>query len=209
MYHPDIWGIAELEGNRNRNYAFNASLWGYLALILSVIGIGWLAGGSCLLYAVGAILAIAQWLGAWKNVTMLWAQRYASLFSVFGLLFMLGVLDAFPDFQFTGKCLLLAWYTVATLKDMEMYRNFYTFFLSHAIKYPFNQNAHWYSTIGLNNQAILYYNQKDKLSSLMNDAFSCACGFHWVLHNKKPDLIHDFLKTKIDKKPPIKVNYED
>lgn len=208
MYHPEIWGIAELEGNRQRNYAFDRVFW-LCVLFLFLLGvIGWLGGSSCLLWAIMACFSVIQWSGIWKSPTQLWAQRYASLFSIFGILYILEAIKLVPQWELTIKLMFLLYYITITLKDMGMYRNFYTFFLHHAIMNTHNQNAHYYATVGFNNQAIFFYREKNQLNSLMNDAFSCACGFHWVLHNKTPDLIHDFMGKKLETKR-TKVNYED
>jgi hypothetical protein len=206
MYHPDIWGIAELQEQKKANYAFNGSYFAYIALLVFILYMGWVAGRSCLLWAILANCALFQWCGVWKNVTQLWAQRYASLFSIFGTLYLMGLVDAFvpTHFQLACKMSLLVWYTVITLKDMDMYQNFYSFYLKHIIDSPHNENAAYFSTIALNNNAVHFIKNKDRMNALMNDAYSSACGFYWCMNNQKPDLIHDFMKGKLAMKKQVK-----
>lgn len=207
MYHKRIWGIAELDYKKKENYAFDLSFWIFISVISSILVIGLYC--DCIIWAILANIAVFQWCGIWKSPTQLWAQRYASLFSVFGLVYLTKIIGLFDiNIQNTILFCILTWYVVITMKDMGMYRNVYTFFFHHVNSTISNQNAHYFATVGLNNFAVEYFKEKNKLNALMCDAFSMAFGFHWVLHNKKNDLIHSFMKEKINGKNK-KINYEE
>jgi hypothetical protein len=198
MYHPRIWGVAELPGNKARNFATDTLLLAYSALILFSLVMVYLGGRSCLLYALCLIFSLSPWLGFVVNPVQLWAQRYASVASIF---FLLIVQELVPyDLSLVIPGVLLAYYTAVTLKDMGMYRSFFDFFLFQAINDPKNQNAHYFGAVGIQNEAMRFKEDGKPLEALMCSAYSTAIGFHWCMYNPKPDLIHDFLKQKLQKK---------
>lgn len=208
MYHPEIWGVAELEGNKQRAYALNLQFWLCLAL-LSIIGyIGWYIGGSCLVGLLIATAGLLQWLGLWVNPTSLWAQRYATLASIGFVMFTVGLCSFFGEhYQTSILSCVFVWYLCVTLKDMEMYRDFFSFFWMHYIQQPHNQDAAYFGSMGMNNYADAANKSKLFNETAMYASHSMASSLLWCMRNKKQDLIHDFanqqlmgIKKPLDKK---------
>lgn len=206
MYHPTIWGLSELMENKKGNYAFNASFFGYTAVIVSILTVGWLTSRSCLIGAFLAILAVFQWLNIWKSVTQLWAERYACYFSIFVLYFLMQIIDVWSpkDFTYLWKMSFLTWCVCITLKEMKTYRNFYTFFLNQVFNQPNNLNL-CYTAVQASNDNIEAYMKENKMIDVaMNDALGMAYGFHWVIHHKQADMIHEFMNQKLGLSRPLK-----
>lgn len=195
MYHPETWGLAELPDNRKKMYAIDLKFFASLSLI---IGTAWLATFSTEImmgYVIG-VGSLVQWLGFWKNPTQLWAQRYATLASVGFCMYLIAALD-FLGLS-TAKWMLLTYYAIVTYKDLEMYRDFYSFFWKHFIDQPHNQNAHWFGPIGFNNNAHYFRQNMMLQEGFMAESHYMASAFLWCMRNAKHDLIHGFLKKKLN-----------
>jgi hypothetical protein len=196
MYHPKLWGIAELEGNRQRAYALNPVFWLSIAL-LSLLGyVGWFIGGSCLKGAVIAFLGVLPLLGFWKNPTQIWAQRYASLAMIGFMMYVVGIAE-FTGYHTNVLIPILVWYLTITMNSMNMYKDLYGFFWHHFIHYPNNQNAHWFGAVGFNNYAQAALKSKKFNDTAMYSSHSMAASLLWCMRNQTPDLIHNFASKQL------------
>jgi len=204
MYHPTIWGVAELEGNRLRAYAENLHLYLSIALIASVGFLCAYLGGMAQMGFIIAVVGLIPWIGLWINPTQLWAERYATLSNIGFCMMLIAFADATP-FGAICKLSLILWFSIIVLKDMEMYRDVFSFFFKHFIDQPHNQNAAYFGTTGFNN-----YARDHKKAGNPNDvkifaSASMCSGLLWCMRNKKADLIHDFagkMLAQVDKKKP-------
>jgi len=201
MYHPEIWGIAELPGNKARCYALNASFWLCLALLSLISYIGWFIGGSCLVGLLIAFLGIIQWSGVYTNPTMLWAQRYTALSSIGFTMFTVGVAEyTYPTVVLP---MVFVWYAVVTIKDMPMYRDFFSFFWHHNINQPNNLNSAWFGCHGFNGMASVAMKEKKGTDAKLYGANALAYSLSWCFRNRKGDIVHDFATQQLKgmKKP--------
>jgi hypothetical protein len=191
MYHPEIWGVAELPGNKVRAYALNASFWLCLAFVLLIGYIGWYIGGTCLVGLLIAFIGVVQWLGIIINPTQLWAQRYTALSSIGFCMFTFGVCSYIGGDNVNYILLsVLIWYSIVTLKDMEMYRDLLSFFWYHYLQQPHNMHAAYFGSVGLSGYAAKAKDKKNQIEHAVYSTHSQASAFFWCYRNKKADLMH-------------------
>jgi hypothetical protein len=196
MYHPDIWGVAELEGNRARCYGLNAFFWLSIAFVSVCAWLAWVSGEQGRIGLLIAIIGVIQWLGIWINPTQLWAQRYASISSIGFCMIIVSVCDAFPNATLF-KMFIISIFALITFKDMEMYRDFFSFFWHHAIHQPNNMNAAYFGTMGMNNYAGVAKEQKKGVDSMLYHSTSTAMGLLWCFRNRTQDIVHSFMMDKM------------
>lgn len=203
MYHPQIWGVAELEGNKARNYAVNAQFWLCVAFVALISCIGVIVGGTCLIGLLIAFVGILPWLGIVINPTQLWAQRYASLMSIGTSMFTYGLCSLIGEQYLIGIVLV---YSIITLKDMSMYKDIFSFFHHHALHQPHNQNSAYFGAVGLNNYAVQARKEKKPNEAAIFASNSMALSLMWCIRNPQPDMIHQFALKQIEgaNKKPLK-----
>jgi hypothetical protein len=95
------------------------------------------------------------------------------------------------------KMFIIAIFSLITFKDMEMYRDFFSFFWHHAIHQPNNMNSAYFGTMGMNNYAAAAKEQKKGVDSMLYHSTSTAIGLIWCFRNRKHDLVHTFMMDKM------------
>jgi hypothetical protein len=196
MYHPKIWGYAEFPDNLKRMLTWRE----FIGPALLTIAVGALALQSYI-GSVGfvlALVAVLPWCGMWLNPTQLWAQRYAAVFNIGGLMVVLGTLEHLPsDLRLAAHMVLLTWYVVLTMKDMNAYKNIYMHFWKQLVNEPHNENvAHW--TVSICNENGVQFNKHGMQNeALMNEIYTLAAGFLWCMHNPEENHLHKFINKKL------------
>ena len=199
MYHPTLWGISQLKGNKYRAYKINLDFFISLGVILLTLALPIFVDRSLIVGAFLAILALSQWSNLIITPVQIWAQRYSGVANIMFLWTLINMIDYLPTFYSAPvKCILLTAYVVITLKDMPMYRDVYSFMEYHTTLQPFNQNAHWYAMKSYDNNEQLYLSEKNNDMALINAMNSMATGMKWTIRNNNNDFIGQYLEQKVN-----------